>query len=227
MCMRRMFALAVSVCVLVAVFGLAGCGGGGGATQFRVAQLSPSQGSVDVLIDGNDTGNANYGAATAYFSIHSGSRHIQIEPSGSASPFIDQNLNFSGGTNSTMFIIGQAPNVEGVTVKDQSTAPASGDFAIRVVNAAPSMGSADVYIVPTGTSISGVTPTVSALALQSVSPYTSFAAGSFQVYFTIPSTKFSLTTPTTISLTNGQVRTLAVFDASGGGYSTVTLADLN
>lgn len=224
--MRRVFALAVPVFVLAFLMGLSGCGGSGTA-QLRVVQVSPSQSSVDVLVDGNDIGSVNYGAAMAYFTVHAGGRHIQIEPTGSASPFIDQNLNFASGTNSTMLVTGVAPNVTAITLTDQDTAPSTGDFAVRIVNASPTMGSADVYVVPAGTNISTVGPTVNSLAFQTASPYTSLTAGSYQVYFTTPGFKFSLATPVTTSFTAGQVRTVVVFDATGGGYNTLTLADLN
>ncbi len=224
--MRSVLGLGVPFLLLGLVLTLPGCGSSG-TTQFRVVQASPSESNVDVLVDGTDKGTVDYGAAMSYFTISAGSRHIQAEPTGSSSTFLDQNLNFSNGTNSTMFITGFSPNVTGITVVDQNTAPASGDFAVRIINAAPALGSADVYVVPAGTNISTVGPTVTSLAFESSSAYTSLTAGSYQIYFTIVGTKFSLATPATSPFTAGQVRTILVFDATGGGYGTLTLADLN
>jgi Domain of unknown function (DUF4397) len=224
--MRRVFALGVPLFLLALLFTLPGCGSSG-TTQLRLAQTSPSQGNVDLLVDGTDEGTVDYGGASSYFSISGGTRHIQVEPTGTASPFIDEEINFNSGTNSTIFVVGVTPNVTTLTLTDQNTTPNTGDFAVRIVNVAPAMGSADVYIVPTGTNISGVSATISSLVNQAASNYISLTAGNYQIYFTIPGSKFSLTTPISTSFTAGQVRTVAVFDATGGGYSTLTLADLD
>jgi hypothetical protein len=89
------------------------------------------------------------------------------------------------------------------------------------------MGSADVYIVTSGTSIAGMTPTVSNLAYQAASGYQSFAAGSYQVVFTPPGQQLPVIASSAQSFASGQVRTVVALDAQGGGFTTAVLSDKN
>jgi hypothetical protein len=96
-----------------------------------------------------------------------------------------------------------------------------------VINASPTLGSADVYIVTSGTSIAGMTPTVSNLAYQAASGYQSLAAGSYQVVFTPPGQQLPVVTTNAQSFASGQVRTVVALDAQGGGFTTAVLSDKN
>jgi hypothetical protein len=223
----RGFAVGIGVLSLGLIFISAGCGGGSGQTQFRVVQATPDESSVNVLVDGaNVASGVNYGAATSYLTISSGTRHIQIEPTNSSTPVVDQNDSFTKSTNSTMVVANRSPNITGILFADNTTAPASGDFSVRIINAAPSLGTVDVYVVTSGTSISDVSPTISGLAFQAGSTYTSLTAGNYQIFFTIPGTKFVDATTGTITFTAGQNRSIVILNASGGGFTTLTLADL-
>lgn len=215
----------------ILAFGLAllslGCGSNDTA-QFRVVQASPSTSTVNVIIDGTtQTNTVAYGGASDYATVDAGSRHIQIEPINTTTPIVDTTVRLASQTNSTLVVAGVAPNVANFLLSDSQTIPTIGDFSIRVMNAAPSLGPADVYIVPSGTSIASATPFISALAFQAVSPYSSFTAGTFQIFFTIPNSKVSLTNPQNVSFTAGQNRTIIIVDGSTGGFSTLTLADFD
>jgi len=82
-------------------FFLTGCGGGGttNTAQFRLVQASPDAPSVSVLIDGKSVSDTlAYGNATAYLSVKSGSRHVQVVPVSASSPIFDQNISLSSST---------------------------------------------------------------------------------------------------------------------------------
>jgi hypothetical protein len=115
----------------------------------------------------------------------------------------------------------------GVMYTDDNSAPASGQFRIRVLNASPGIGNADVYVVPAGTDLSTVTPNFSSLAFPASSTYLSLSAGNYEVFFTAPGSKFEFIDSGSITIAAGQVRTVVGLDGPNGGFTSVTLADLN
>ena len=57
---------------------------------------------------------------------------------------------------------------------------------LRIINASPGLGRADVYIVAPGTDLTTVSPTISSLAFEVASSYQLLAAGTYEVFFTLP-----------------------------------------
>lgn len=215
-----------------AIFIIAGCGGGGSSStsntspEIRFIQAVPSEGNSNVLIDSTTAANVNYGASTAYLTETQGSHHIQFEPNGSSAVYVDQNVSLTNGTQTTMVASGTS-TITGTTFTDESTVSTAGDASVRIINAAPNMGAADVYIVPAGTSIANVSATVSNLAFQAATTYQDLAPGSYEIFLTMPGTKSSFTSTGTITLIANQIRTFVTLDALGGGFTQLTLADAN
>lgn len=191
-------------------------------------QGSPSESAVNLLVDGKTlASNVPYATATAYSSLSSGSRHLQIEPSGSSTFIIDETLSLTSGSDSTIVVSNLAPNIMALDLPDDNSAPLSGDFKIRVVNVAPSMGSANVFVVPDGTVLSNVAPTLSRLGVESASGYQSFTAGTYDVFFTIPGTISSFIETGPIVFSAGEIRTMVALDNQAGGFTFTALKDLN
>ena len=227
---------------LIAVPGLsilmlsAGCGGGSGdQAQVRVLMAALNQPNEDVVVDSKVvSSDLDYGANTGYLSVNSGERHLQVAPTNnSGTPIFDQTISFSSSTETTVIVQGLS-SVSGLVLTDNNTAPASGTAMLRVVNVAPSMGPADVYVVPAGSSLTGLAPTFSSLAVGSASGYqsltistTSGTTTSFEVLFTEPGTSIAFLTTGAISLGSGQNRTVVALNSLSGGFSAAILADLN
>ena len=69
-----------------------GCGGGSNG-KVRIVNASLNEANLDVLIDSKTVASSvAYGTATAYLSVNSGSRSLQIESTGTTSPIITQTL---------------------------------------------------------------------------------------------------------------------------------------
>lgn len=214
-------ATGLSILGLVFIFATTGCGSG--SPHARLMNAMSGFSSIDMTIDNKSavTGTT-YGAASAYVNVSSGSRNLIVESTGSTSPLINQTVNFSSGDSTVV-----ATDSGATVFTDNNSAPSSGNLNIRVINASPTLGSADVYIVTSGTSIAGLTPTVSNLAYQAASGYQSFAAGSYQVVFTPPGQQLPVITSSAQSFASGQVRTVVALDAQGGGFTTAVLSDKN
>lgn len=215
--------LLVSFGVFLAIFLTSGCGSS--SANIRLIDALPTQSNLDLLVDGKSVATSvGYGAASSYISVSSGSRHIQAEGSGTTNVVLD--LSQSLGSNSYSTALAAATG--SIVLTDSHTAPSSGNFSIRAVNASGNLQSADVYILPSGTDINSVTPTYSGLTLQSNPTYTNLTPGTYQVVFTLPGQKVAVTSTSSLAFTSGQVRTVIGLDGFGGAAPTTSvISDFN
>jgi uncharacterized protein DUF4397 len=215
---------------LVVTLSMSNCSNSGSNSQLRVLQASPDETTtLNILLDGNTSfSNIALGTPTNYASVASGSRHLQVEASNSSTPSIDETVTFNASTNYTLITANFATSLTPILLTDNVTAPASGDFQLRLLNAAPSAGSIDIYVVAPGTAAGSVPATVTSLPFASATSYQSLTAGSYDVIFTqagfpgVPYAQMS-----SVSFGSGQNRTVVLVSNAAGGYTAVTLNDLN
>jgi len=219
--MRPRLFWAVPTSVFCAVLFATGCGSS--SAHVRVLNAIPIQSNIDMLIDTKDVAAAiPYGSVSEYITVTPGSRHLQIEATGSSTPFVDQNISVSSGSYDTIL-----DTSNGATVfTDDHSAPSSANVSIRVINASTTLGPADVYVVTSGSGL-GSTATFSNVGVPTATGYTTLAAGSYIVYFTTPGTTNVLLSTGTLTLSSGQVRTVVAIDGQTGGDTTTVLPDLN
>jgi hypothetical protein len=209
---------------------LLGCGGGGlgNKTNFRVMNAVPDQASISVLLDGtNVASSVAYGASSAYAETKAGSRHLQVEPGASTTVFLDQTFNLAGGTSSTLVVANFSSSSSGIVLTDDNTAPTTGNIKLRIVNAAPGLGTVDVYVLSPNTNVQGASPAVVSLGFESSSTYLNLGSGSYHIVFTPHGSTFSFLDTGTISFNAGQNRTIVALNSLSGGFSIGTLNDLN
>jgi hypothetical protein len=206
-----------------------GCGGGG-KTELRVLQASPDENTgLNFLIDSNTLfSNVALDAPSSYAGVSGGSRHLQVEPNGSTTNLIDETISVASGTHYTLITADFAANITPFMLTDDTTAPASGNFKVRVVNAGVGAGTVDAYVVTPGTLPGSVAPTFSGLTFKNSSGYQSLTAGSYEVFFTlsgVPSVTYVDTG--SLSFADQQNRTIVLVPTSSGSFSYVVLSDLN
>jgi len=201
---------------------------GSSSTKMRLVNASPDESSLDLLVDSKTVASSvTYATASAYQGVSSGSRHLQVEPTGATTPVIDETVSISSGTTYTLMSTGFVNDVVPVLLTDDNSSPSSGDAKVRLVNAAPGLGSADVYLVAPGTDLSTTSPTVTALAVNAASAYQSVAAGSYEVFFTLPGQKFVYIDSGSQTFSAGQIRTVLGLNSPTGGFTSAVLADAN
>ena len=221
------------VCLIAVTLSMSNCGSSSSSssnTQLRVLQASPDETTtLSVLLDGSTTfSNLALDTPTNYSSVNSGSRHLQVEPSNSSTPAIDETVTFNSSTNYTLITANFATSLTPIFLTDNQTAPASGDFQLRLVNAAPSAGPVDIYVVAPGTPAGSVPPTVTSLPFTSATSYQSLSAGTYDIIFTqtgfpgVPYVQMS-----SVAFAAGQNRTVVLAPNANAGYTAVTLNDLN
>jgi len=213
-------------CLILFSIGCGGSGGGSADALVRFLQASPDAPSVNVLVDGKSVaGNLAYGNATAYISLKSGSRHIQVVPVSGSSPIFDQTISFISSTNQTLLLTGPAASIQPVMLKDGGTTATTGDGYVRVVNASGTMGAADVYIVPAGSSIVGVKTVAAGLTFDKDTGYQLIAVGNYEVFMTKPNTATAFLSTGSISMTSAQNQTMVALDGAAGGFTFALLTD--
>jgi hypothetical protein len=219
--------LCVCILGLGTIFLLVGCGSGG-STRFRAMNAVPDESSLDVLVDSKSvSSNLAYGTNTGYLSESSGSHQVGIEPSGSSTALLQQSISFGSGTDTTVISSNFSTSVTNLVLTDNNSAPASGDFKIRIINASPNLGPADVYIVTPGTALNTVSPTVSNLGFGATTSYQSLAAASFEIELTSVGQKFAVVDTGSLAFGSGQVRTFVGLNNQSGGFTYSMLQDVN
>ena len=202
------------------------------SAQLRILDASPQQQSINLLLDNNSvqTGIVSQ-SASAYTSEPAGSHTVQIEASGTTTSLVTQNITLNSGSSYTILAVEPSFASTSLTMSlltDDNSAPASGDFKLRIINASPDFGgNVDAYITAPGAGISGATPSVSNLAFQAGSSYQSLTAGSYEVYFSVAGQGVISVDSGPLTFTAGQVRTLVLLDNFGSGFTSALLADLN
>jgi hypothetical protein len=98
---------------------------------------------------------------------------------------------------------------------------------LRFVNAGAGAGTVDVYVLAPGTTPPGNSPTVTNLNLGAASTYLSMVAGSYEIFVTIAGTTVVYSDSGPVTFTAGQNRSIVVVSDLVGGYTTLTLRDLN
>ena len=159
--------------------------------------------------------------------MDSGSRHLQVEATGTTTILLDQTLSLNSGTETTYLATNVAASISSVVLSDNTTAPASGNVNVRVMNAAPALGPVDVYIVAPGTDLIASTPIIRSMAFDAATDYQLLSAGSYEVVFTVPNSTFALVDTGALNFSSGQNRTVLALDGASGGFTATLLSDLN
>lgn len=231
----------LSLPLALASLGLFAMSCGSSSSQVRVVDAIPdSPVNFDIQLNGKtvftNVGFESIEPSTGYQKVSSGSDSVEFLQTGTTTPVINStSINLGGSSQYTVlatgFFNGSGQNAPtAVLLTDNNSAPASGDVTFRIVDASPSApSSVDIYIVPPGTDITNVTPSVSALAFQQGSGYVSLAAAIYEVIVTPAGNKTELFPGLDYTLSAGQIRTLVLIDNAGGGNppTLLELSDLN
>jgi len=204
-----------------------GCGSSSDSAKVRLVNANPDQSGLTLLLDTKSVASGiAYGSATSYVSVSPASHQLQVETGSNSTPIIDTTLTFSSGSNVSLISANYSYNAMSIVLNDDNSAPPSGDFKVRVVNVSPGMGAQDVYVVTSGTDINSSSPVFSSLGFGGASSYVTLGAGSYDVVFTPPGSKFiNLTTSYTLSA--GQIRTVLALNDPTGSYMSTSLPDVN
>jgi Domain of unknown function (DUF4397) len=201
---------------------------GAGNSQIRLLNASPGESALTASVGGTAIGTTvNYGTASSYVSVPSGSATLGVEAAGTTNLLINESITLSPSTYYTVLAGNYSSAINATILTDDNTTPTSGNVSLRIVNASPALGTADVYVLAPGSSLSGASATVSNLNVASASGYQSLSAGTYEVYFTQPGQKSAIIDSGPLTFTSQQIRTVVGLDGQSGGFETAVLSDLN
>jgi hypothetical protein len=153
--------------------------------KLRIVNASTAAGgSAELLLDGQSAGLLAYGQSTAYFTATGGGHTIEMrdEPTdGVPGPLLfTTNVTLSAGEFQTVIVTGSASDLAAIITTEESEA-GSGTFLLRVVHAAPTTPSLDLYVNAPGTDITTVNPLISGIDPREVTAYQTIPVGTYQV----------------------------------------------
>jgi hypothetical protein len=187
-----------------------------GVVQFINA--APRYASADLFVDTTNAIPAlPYGNGTSiYVKALASPRQFTVRNSADMTPLATGQLVVADQQTYAMILTQRSTGGGLLVLPDTVSVPPSGDIGLRVVNVAPSAGPVDVYITGADTALS--TPVAANVPYEGVMTYQNVAAGpKLRVRVTAAGTKTVLLDVDASALRAGQVRTIVVVDADGGG----------
>ena len=163
------------------------------------------------------------GVRTAPQAISDGTQTVLATADGDGTILFESTQALIPGNRVTLYLGGlatdaandEAPTVSGLLVAE-SDRRISGLVALRVFHAAASAGTIDVYLLPPGASIETSSPTASSLSLGSYGQ-ANLAPGDYDLAIVDQANGAVLIGPERVALEAGNIATLLVEDAPGGG----------
>lgn len=210
------------------VLGITSCGSSSSRMRFVIADYT-YQGNVDILIDNRIVNtNVAYGTGTNYQGISSGSRRLEVRPTGntsSGSDFVNTTVSVQGGSDTTVVLDYSGGSVAN-PFTDNNSKPSSG-IEIRAIHAASFLGPLDIYMVQQGQGISGVSAQYPNVAFNNATKYQQLQQGSWEVVFTFAGTQNIVrdTGSSIPTLAAGAIRTVVAVNALNGSNGYVVLTD--
>jgi hypothetical protein len=209
--------------VLCVTFALAvSCGDGGGPVgegRLRIVNVVPDGPDVDVIVDNEEVqGDLRYLSATEYESVPSGSRHVRVNAAGTTTQLLAASVAVADGTDNTMFVAGLSSDIEPVVVRDDNSAPSPDHAKVRAVHLVPGAGPVDVYVTDPGADLGTEAPVLTGLSYGEQSEYLELVEGPLlQIRLTNAGTKTVVIDTGLITFLEGDVVTMMVVEAAGGG----------
>jgi hypothetical protein len=213
----------VVVGALALALTLAACENVAGYTRpslVRVIDASFIAGAVNVYVESSElAGNIAQGSITAYSTLPANSAaavwvtEATVSKPSAANSLVTSDVTLLGGRQHSVLISdnGSTPTSYTVTVlEDQQIAAASGHSAFRFLNYAPSTGTVDIYIVPSGSTLANTKPLVTGLAAGATAGYTLFNSQTCTLVVTPNGSTTPKWTSSSLALTGGEVRTVLI-----------------
>ena len=223
---RRVLRLLLAVAALTPACSDEGTGPGEGMARLRVVHAEARTGEVDVVVDDIEmASDLSFLDASDYLELDAGSRQVVFL---TADGTLDSlQLNLAEGVDYTVF-----PCCFGfrnsLFLTDDNAESAEGNAKVRVIHFA-SAPTVDIYLTAPDADLEAETPTLVALRGSDASDYVEVSSGDYQIRITAAGSKTVLIDGGTQALGPGEVRTVVVVDAEGGGepFSLLVLEDAN
>ena len=212
-----------SIAGIVLALAIAGCDETGTQmvitqANIRVVHGSPDAPDFDVAVDDQTVArDLSYTDASDYLQVNPGDRTVHVRAASSTLDATSVSLTALGDTSYTIIALNRVAQIESIVLTDSPVAPETGQARLRLVHAAPSATTVDIYVTAPTADLNTATPTVAGLSFRGSSTYQSVPAGTYRVRVTSAGTRNVLLNVTNVPIVAGQIRTVVALDAPGGG----------
>ncbi len=187
----------------------------------RVVNASPDSPPLSVVSNGNTAAPLVAGLAfesfTPYGALTPGPYTFTLTPASNTSQVIaTEVLALNPGTQQTIYALGAYATLGTEATFDNRRRVATG-AKLRLVQASPAAGFVDVYLTAPGAGIASMAPAIVGIPFGGDTGFQQVVAGSYDLTITTAGTQTVLAGPTTISVINTGIYTIASRDAPGGG----------
>jgi hypothetical protein len=222
---RRLSARSSAIAGLAGLaLALTGCQGIAGTsvyTQVRFIDASPDAGGVSGLdFYQNSTGvlyNVGFGGFSSYIPTTPGGYSYSVDTVGTQQQLATVRGTVTAGAEFTVLTGDVAASLQMTVLRDQSSPAPSGQIALRFLDQATRVGAVDIYLLPSGGTLSSVSPVATGILFDNTPQYINAPSGTYTIVIlpsgTIPSgTTSALYTGTQISYPGSSVRTILLID---------------
>ena len=213
--MKKLLVGAVStVLVVIPVLWLTGCGGGGSAdkAQVRFVHVSPGTDNLNATFDSATAASSlKYHDATSYQGIDAGSPEFKVQSVSTGATLVDATVTLTKDTHYTFFVYGGGTLVHAASLTDDTSDASSGKFKMRFSHSATGIGSLDIYLLSTGSSINDSTPAYSGMGYAANTGFIEYSSGDYTIVVAPAGSKEIVYDSGTQNLTGNSKVTLLIF----------------
>ena len=187
----------------------------------RVIHASPDAPAVDVIVNDDFqnplVSSLEFPNVFGFAEVPSDDYNVKVTAAGNAGAIvIDADLSLAATNFYDVLAVDNLATIEALVLNDDPR-PIAADAKVRIVHGSPTAGVVDIYVVPPGTDISTVEPTLAGIEFKANTGYIPLPSGDYEVSVTPAGSKTPAIGPATFSFANGDVTTVVARDAVGGG----------
>lgn len=193
----------------------------GPSSHLRIVQAVPNAPILELVVDSTPyLSGIGFRSSSGFLEVEAGTRRVRLFPNGSATPMLDHSFPIEFPRAYTLLATGVIGGVQAVVAADTAPIPNAGEVKLRIIQAAPTAGTVDVYITDASVPIDSATPVLQDLVFRGNSEYFTLPVGRYRIRLTTANTK-------TVVLDMNQLfgervmRTVVATDAAGGGTPLV------
>ena len=200
----------------------------------RLGHLSPDTGAVDVVVDqAVYAGGVAFPTVTGFAPLPPTTYNVAIQAAGMPGvvPIGPVDLTLDAGTWYSVLAVNYFNDIEPLILTDDPR-PVTTNAKVRVIHAAPTAQTVDVYVVPVDpmmeTDITNIDPTLPGFAFRDNTGYLALPEGDYDVIVTGVGAKDPAIGPAQISIANGGVYTAIARDPMPDSmdFGLIVLADM-
>jgi hypothetical protein len=194
--LSRALPLAGLAALLLPLPGCQSISGSPRSSALRVIDASPNAPGIDVYEGGSALAyDLGVGTITSYVSIAPGTYGVVTDQAGTKTQLVSSGGTFLAGSQYTALVGGNLATLQETILQDQSVAAPSGQISVRFIDQNTNAGGVDLYLVPSGSTITATAPIKTNYNFNSNSGYLDITAGTYTLYV-LPTG----TTPTTATV---------------------------